>query len=961
MATTPELGFTLLAQGNVFEEDYHNEIANAIDEGFGVAAYDWRQNQLISGLELSTSAGLTLNLNVTAGSAIIWRRGQQEVVSAGTTLTLADDSDIYIFYDSARAGNKFYSQSTSVAAGTSDALIGHVTTASGAISTIRPATLCPAGFTLLKNTSGVTATFGQVALASLTDPKAFTVGAINNSSRGRGIVAHETANNQWGPVAYSGDGFMVVSGVVAVGDLLTSGPIFGAGTSNSSPGNGATIAKALQAKTGAGTGLIKVLLAGGGGGGTSVTVADTVVTETNFGQAATAGVAATVSRSDHSHGSPGFPYGNSIVAANSYGQSAIVGSSTFVSKVDHSHGSPNPPTLAVCTGRITLGQMAAGTANYLLTGQGTSSDPAYTLYDHHNLSGLSDDDHAQYLRADGLRTLTGNLPVDNGITIDGVDLSVLNTNFTSHSAGTANPHFTTYDQISAADGDTNVTAAELEELTDGSSTTLHTHGFSDHGALSGLTDDDHGQYLLAAGTSRNLIGNLGVLSGVQIDGVDISALNTDFLSHSAGTSNPHVTTYDQISAADASTDVTGAELEALTDGSVTGLHSHVGIGTATASPTVVEATSFGMSSVLGSSGTFSDGDHSHGTPSLPAINTLSGQISTAQHGSLSSPESDHTGTLSGTARVIVQAEGSVVAGRRAVNFIAGTGIAATVADAAGDERVNVTLAGKQNFESVGYWSGVPTATSANIKQLTDGSETTLHSHAGGDLTGALLANGSVTGTSQTFVSVGTGQIPLTVKGVGGQTNCLQQWQDVNGNVLACVSGSAITTPRMELRLDDADGTISLRITKAGGSGNPNPRLQFYGSRGTVASPAAIQNGEVIAHIQGWSYGATGWSAAPRSAIIFNAAENWTDAAQGTNIQFWTTATSSTTTAANMILDGSGNLNVTGSYKIDNVQVLTNRQADIADFGSTAQTGVDWTCRQKVNDILAMLRVHGLIG
>ena len=43
--------------------------------------------------------------------------------------------------------------------------------------------------------------------------------------------------------------------------------------------------------------------------------------------------------------------------------------------------------------------------------------------DHGLLSGLADDDHTQYLLANGTRTLTGNLSVSGGITIDGVDIS----------------------------------------------------------------------------------------------------------------------------------------------------------------------------------------------------------------------------------------------------------------------------------------------------------------------------------------------------------------------------------------------------------------------------------------------------------------------------------------------------------------------------------------------------------
>lgn len=43
--------------------------------------------------------------------------------------------------------------------------------------------------------------------------------------------------------------------------------------------------------------------------------------------------------------------------------------------------------------------------------------------DHGSLTGLGDDDHTQYLLANGGRTLTGNMAVAAGVTIDGVDLS----------------------------------------------------------------------------------------------------------------------------------------------------------------------------------------------------------------------------------------------------------------------------------------------------------------------------------------------------------------------------------------------------------------------------------------------------------------------------------------------------------------------------------------------------------
>lgn len=54
--------------------------------------------------------------------------------------------------------------------------------------------------------------------------------------------------------------------------------------------------------------------------------------------------------------------------------------------------------------------------------------------DHGTLTGLLDDDHTQYLPVTGGRTMTGNLPVAAGVTIDGVDVSVHAANPAAHHA-----------------------------------------------------------------------------------------------------------------------------------------------------------------------------------------------------------------------------------------------------------------------------------------------------------------------------------------------------------------------------------------------------------------------------------------------------------------------------------------------------------------------------------------------
>lgn len=100
--------------------------------------------------------------------------------------------------------------------------------------------------------------------------------------------------------------------------------------------------------------------AGGGGGGPALS--GTVVTETAFGQASTAGVAATASRGDHTHGTPAAPSvpsaAGTVVTETSYGQASSAGAAATFSRGDHTHGSPSLTAAAPATTEG-IGQAAA--------------------------------------------------------------------------------------------------------------------------------------------------------------------------------------------------------------------------------------------------------------------------------------------------------------------------------------------------------------------------------------------------------------------------------------------------------------------------------------------------------------------------------------------------------------------------------------------------------------------------
>jgi hypothetical protein len=65
-------------------------------------------------------------------------------------------------------------------------------------------------------------------------------------------------------------------------------------------------------------------------------------------------------------------------------------------------------------------------------------------------------------------------------------------------------------------------------------------------------------------------------------------------------------------------------------------------------------------------------------------------------------------------------------------------------------------------------------------------------------------------------------------------------------------------------------------------------------------------------------------------------------------------------AVKLALDKDGNLDIAGAYQVDGTQVVGARQPAIADIAETG-SAEDATARAAVNDILAALRTHGLIG
>lgn len=122
-----------------------------------------------------------------------------------------------------------------------------------------------------------------------------------------------------------------------------------------------------------------------GGGGGSGTPSNTVVTETTFGQASTAGAASAYSRGDHTHGTPAAPSvpsaAGTVVAETTFGQASTAGAAATFSRGDHTHGTPASPTVpgpaATVVTETTFGQASAvGTGTTYARNDHTHGTPA---------------------------------------------------------------------------------------------------------------------------------------------------------------------------------------------------------------------------------------------------------------------------------------------------------------------------------------------------------------------------------------------------------------------------------------------------------------------------------------------------------------------------------------------------------------------------------------------------------
>ena len=130
----------------------------------------------------------------------------------------------------------------------------------------------------------------------------------------------------------------------------------------------------------------------------------------------------------------------------------------------------------------------------------------------------------------------------------------------------------------------------------------------------------------------------------------------------------------------------------------------------------------------------------------------------------------------------------------------------------------------------------------------------------------------------------------------------------NGALTLSLNSGTLPTPSAGtlLHLANADATTTRLLVDAFGTGI-SPNITCRRSRGTSASPTAIQTDDQILNLASFGYGATGYSSGSRGGLIITAAENWTDSAQGTYASFSVTPNGSTTPNNYLRVYGNGSV------------------------------------------------------
>ncbi|NBV41088.1 hypothetical protein EBR77_04565, partial [bacterium] len=182
--------------------------------------------------------------------------------------------------------------------------------------------------------------------------------------------------------------------------------------------------------------------------------------------------------------------------------------------------------------------------------------------------------------------------------------------------------------------------------------------------------------------------------------------------------------------------------------------------------------------------------------------------------------------------------------------------------------------------------------------------------------GGLSANG---GYYANAVGIGTNAPGASL--YSGATNTVKL--DINNNTVLPLSATAGTI----MHLTQSNGASNrILVDSFGTVANARPSFTGRHAEGTAASPTAVLSGDVLCEFTGQGFGATKYSSTSRGRMTINAAETWTDTANGTYLTFQTTPNTTLNTAEAVRIDQTGNVGIGTTTPAERLTVAGNISA-----------------------------------